>query len=213
MTIQIKEKIKNIVRLIKQSKNLLTNSAPIYTERNKGIRLHLGSGKINLQGWINIDVEDKKHIHIKEKDFKLECFTDKSISEIYLCHVLEHFTEYEISNLMEIFSKKLKKGGILRISVPNFDNILEIYKKKKNNIEKIHPILFGGQDNLYNFHKSAFNKQKLISIFKKYNFKSINEWDTLEIFGSNLGDYSNVNIKVRGIQIPVSLNICGEKKD
>tara|TARA_B100000963_G_scaffold359712_1_gene387876 strand:+ start:1435 stop:2076 length:642 start_codon:yes stop_codon:yes gene_type:complete len=208
----IKEKIKNIIRLIRQSKNILINSAPIYTDRNEGIRLHLGSGKINLQGWINIDVEDKKHIHIKEKDFKLECFTDKSISEIYLCHVLEHFTENEISNLMDIFSKKLKKGGILRISVPNFDNILEIYKKNKNNIEKIHPILFGGQDNLYNYHKSAFNKQKLISILKTNNFKKIHEWDTLKIFGSSLGDYSNSKIKIGRTEIPISLNICGEKK-
>ena len=212
MKIQIKEKVKNIIRIFKQSKNLFTNSAPIYTERNEGIRLHLGSGKINLQGWINIDIQDKKHIHIKEKDFKLECFTDKSISEIYLCHVLEHFTENEISNLINIFSRKLKKGGILRISVPDFDNILEIYKKKKNNIEKIHPILFGGQDNPYNFHKSAFNKQKLIRILRKNNFKKIQEWDTLKIFGSNLGDYSNKNIKVGRIEIPISLNICGENK-
>ena len=49
-----------------------------------------------MQGWINIDAQGENHIQIIEKDFKLECFSDKSISEIYLSHVLEHFTDYEI---------------------------------------------------------------------------------------------------------------------
>ena len=210
MKISIKNKIKNILKLFRHSKNILNNSAPIYTKRNQGIRLHLGAGKINMQGWINIDAQGEKHIQIIEKDFKLECFSDKSISEIYLSHVLEHFTDYEIQELMDIFKNKLKKGGILRISVPDFDKIIEIYNKKKQNIDKIHPILFGGQDNFYNFHKTAFNKSKLIALFKKNKFKNIKNWDTREIFGTEIGDYSSQKIRIGSKKIPLSLNISGE---
>ena len=109
MKISFKNKIKNILKLFRQSKSILNNSAPIYTKRNQGIRLHLGAGKINMQGWINIDAQGENHIQIIEKDFKLECFSDKSISEIYLSHVLEHFTDYEIKNSWISSKINLKK--------------------------------------------------------------------------------------------------------
>ena len=206
----LKKKIKNILKLSANLIKIINNPTPIFSERKKGIRLHLGSGEINLQGWINIDAKEDMHIHITEKDFKLNYFANNSISEIYLCHVLEHFTENEIKGLMTTFRDKLIKGGILRVSVPDFDRIIEIYNSGDKKIEKIHPILFGGQDNLYNYHKSAFNKDKLIRIFKEFNFKKVREWETKTILGSSIDDYSDQFIKVKNKKIPISLNICGE---
>ena len=206
----LKKRIKNIIMLSKQLKKIINHPAPIFPKNSKGICLHLGSGEINLQGWINIDAREDPHIHITEKDFKLNYFADNSISQIYLCHVLEHFTENEINSLMSTFKQKLVTGGILRVSVPNFDSILNIYKIGNQKIEKIHPILFGGQDNPYNFHKSAFNKSKLIKIFKDFEFENIIEWNTRNIFGSSIGDYSDQFVKVKNKKIPISLNICGE---
>ncbi len=210
--ISLKSKIKNIIRIIFQLRKLINNPAPIYTTRTNGIRLHLGSGNVNLQGWINIDARKDSHIHIIEKDFKLETFADNSISEIYLSHVIEHFTFEEINKLMDIFKRKLMKKGILRVSVPDFDSVIKIYQSSSNNIEKVEPILLGGQEHIYNFHKSIFNKKKLISLFKIHDFKSIKEWDTKEIFGSSVGDYSDQKIKIARNYIPISLNISGEFK-
>lgn len=210
--ISLKSKIKNIIRIIFQLRKLINNPAPIYTTRTNGIRLHLGSGNVNLQGWINIDARKDSHIHIIEKDFKLETFADNSISEIYLSHVIEHFTFEEINKLMDIFKRKLMKKGILRVSVPDFDSLIKIYQSSSNNIEKVEPILLGGQEHIYNFHKSIFNKKKLISLFKIHGFKSIKEWDTKEIFGSSVGDYSDQKIKIARNYIPISLNISGEFK-
>ena len=209
----IKTKIKNILIIILQLKKIINNPAPIYTKQTDGIKLHLGSGNINLQGWINIDARNGNHIHILEKDFKLEKFADNSISEIYLCHVLEHFTIHEIENLLKIFSKKLLLGGILRISVPNFDSILKIYQLSHNNIDKIYPILLGGQDHIYNFHKSIFNKRNLTNLLTKNNFGHIKQWNTKQIFGSNIGDYSSQNVRISNQKIPISLNIQGQLID
>ena len=206
----IKSKVKNILRIILQFRKIINNPAPIYTKQTDGIKLHLGSGNINLQGWINIDARNSSHIHILEKDFKLEAFADNSISEIYLCHVLEHFTIPEIENLLEIFSKKLLLGGVLRISVPDFDSILKIYQLSKNNIDKIHPILLGGQDHIYNFHKSIFNERNLTKLLTKKNFGNIKKWNTKQIFGSNIGDYSNEYVKISNKKIQISLNLSGQ---
>ena len=43
-----------------------------------------------------------------------------------------------------------------------------------------------------------------------HNFKLIKEWNTNEIFGSNIGDYSNQKISIAKKQIPISLNISGQ---
>ena len=206
----LKKKIKKFLTLSKQFQKIIKNPTPIFSKSSQGICLHLGSGEINLQGWINIDAQEGQHIHITEKDFKLNCFADNSISQIYLCHVLEHFTENEVDALMTTFKKKLIDGGILRVSVPDFDSIINIYNSGNKKIEKIHPILFGGQNNPYNFHKSAFNKAKLINIFRRFEFDNIIEWNTKNIFGSSIGDYSDQFVKLKNKKIPISLNLCGE---
>ena len=43
-------------------------------------------------------------------------------------------------------------------------------------------------------------------------FNSIKEWDTKEIFGSSIGDYSDQKIKIAKKYIPISLNISGQLK-
>ena len=55
MKTYFKKKIKNFFRIFRQFKKIINYPIPIYTERKEGIRLHLGSGEINLQGWVNID--------------------------------------------------------------------------------------------------------------------------------------------------------------
>ena len=77
---------------------------------------------------------------------------------------------------MNIFCRKLEKNGILRVSVPDFDSVIKIYQLSSNNLEKIHPILLGGQDYIYNFHKSIFNKKKLTKLLKMHKFKLIKQW-------------------------------------
>ena len=127
----MKQKIKNIFKLLKLFKNLnfLTKqNLPIYTiNNNNGIKVHIGSGDINLQGWINIDARNFEHVHIVTNDISLNEFKDNSIEEIYLCHVLEHISFKDSEDFIEKMYNKLKSGGILRISVPSFDSIIQIY--------------------------------------------------------------------------------------
>ena len=66
----LKKKIKNILKISKNLKKIINHPTPIFSNSRKGIKLHLGSGEINLQGWINVDAKEGMHIHITEKDFK-----------------------------------------------------------------------------------------------------------------------------------------------
>ena len=205
-----KKKVKNYIKNFLNFKNLLNNPVPIYTDYNQkvdGLRLHLGCGEINLQGWINIDGRDDKHIHLVSKDLNLKAFKDNSISEIYVCHVIEHFSYAEGHDLIKVFMKKLVKGGILRISVPDFDKLISIYNKNNKDFNSIKSSLMGGQNYKYNFHKSMYNKKSLKSLLEEHGFVNCVEWDPISDFGVSLGDFSDAKLKTKINMEPISLNI------
>ncbi len=189
-----------------------SNHLDVYTLVDSGLRVHVGPGPINLSGWINIDAVAYPHIHLCTDSISLSQFTDSSISVIYICHCLEHFTVIEIQNILTTFFAKLAPGGVLIISVPSFDSILSIYADSNNSIESILPILYGGQDSMFNFHKSAFTYRYLSSLLISHKFVNITQWTTKELFGKSLGDWSDRFHNSRsGDKIPLSVNVIATK--
>ena len=185
---------------------------PVYTNNNvEGIKLHIGSGEINIQGWINIDARKSDHVHIVTNEIKLTEFNNNSIQEIYLCHVLEHFSFVEVNELISLFYKKLKQGGVLRLSVPSLDSIIKIYKQNLDDIEAIKYALMGGQDYEYNFHKSVYNLNHLKKILEKQKFIEVVEWTTKADFGKEIGDWSSSKFKTKVELVDISLNMKATK--
>lgn len=174
-----------------------------------GLKLHLGAGPINLAGWINIDAREASHIHLIASNFDLVEFADESLSEIYLCHVLEHFSFDESELLLNNFRRKLKPGGVLRISVPDIDHLISAYKANDDDLELVKMAFMGGQDYEYNFHKSIYNNALLSRLFVKSGFENPKKWTTEDDFGVNLGDWSNKSFDTPAGLFPVSLNIKG----
>ena len=202
-----KKLFKELLNKIINIKNNYNESNPIYIKNfNKGPRIHLGAGDINIQGWINIDSRNFKHIHIVDQDFKLKEFTDESVSEIYLCHVLEHFSFKESLSLIEKLYKKLCKGGVIRISVPDFSKLQEIYEKSKN-LDQIKYAIMGGQNYENDFHKSIYDFKILSELLNKANFKDAIVWNSKKDFGIELNDWSNGAYNVNNKKIKISLNI------
>jgi predicted SAM-dependent methyltransferase len=174
-----------------------------------GLKVHLGSGPINIEGWINIDARAYHHVHILSDGFGLSEFTDGAISEIYLCHVLEHFSFEEAEALLKSLKVKLRLGGAIRISVPCFDRLIEVYKLSDSDITKVKFALMGGQDYQYNFHKSLYNLKSLRELLERCGYSNILEWKTLTDFGVDLGDWSNGTFATKQGAVPISLNLKG----
>ena len=207
-------KKKLIIKLLNKLFNIKNNyneSNPIYIKNfDKGPRIHLGSGEINIQGWINIDSRNFKHTHIVDQDFKLKEFMDESISEIYLCHVLEHFSFKESLSLIEKLYKKLCSGGVIRISVPDFSSLNKIYEESKN-LDQIKYAIMGGQNYENDFHKSIYDFKILSELLSKANFKNAAIWNSKEDFGIELNDWSDGTYNVNNKKIKISLNIKATK--
>jgi predicted SAM-dependent methyltransferase len=207
--------MKNMIRKLKKtfkwmkfiSRNI-DEIIPVYVDNeSNGLKLHLGSGPFNLQGWVNIDARQYKHIHICKEDFDLKEFVDSSVSEIYMCHVIEHFSFAESKCLLINLKKKLAKNGVLRISVPDFDKIVNIYNKNKSDLNVIKGALMGGQGYEYNFHKSVYNYKSIKNLLTDCGYNYIKEWSTKEDFGVSLGDWSDKTIKSETGNFEISLNV------
>src|SRR4029077_18055424 len=112
---------------------------PIYPtatpSAHKGLKIHLGAGEINLQGWINVDARPLAHIHAQTSSLALAEFVDGAVGTIYMCHVLEHLSFDEVKALLHALSTKLGDGGVIMISVPDFDALVRIYAASGNDLD------------------------------------------------------------------------------
>lgn len=212
----MKKQIKNFLNILNRLKNAFENRnlpEPIFLKKEKpGLKVHIGSGEINLQGWVNIDARNFSHVHIVSDNLNLDEFSNNSIDELYLCHILEHISFIDAEKFISLVSSKLKKGATLRIAVPSFDSIIKIYKATNCDFNVIKYALMGGQDYEYNFHKSMYNFDYLFNVLKNSNYDNIEEWNTIQDFGQTIGDWSDSLFKTNDGDVLISLNIKAIKK-
>lgn len=169
-------------------------------------KVHIGCGTVNIEGWINIDARSASHVHIDTDVVDLATFSDASLGEIYTCHMLEHLSFEEVRKILAIFMVKLKPGGTLRIAVPDFSQLARLYVEQGVGLETIKYALMGGQDYAYNFHKSVFDRDTLTRLLQDTGFQQVQSYDTVEDFGTELGDWSTG--KISGVPISLNLKAC-----
>ena len=93
------------------------------------MKLHLGCGEKKIKGFINVDIREDVHPDLIDDVCTLLTIKDNSIDLIYACHVLEHLGRHEYMKVLERWYNVLTKGGVLRIAVPDFEKVVNYYKK------------------------------------------------------------------------------------
>lgn len=161
-------------------------------------KLHLGCGNIHINGWCNIDVIKTGATDVILDIKHLPGIRDNSIDNIYSCHVLEHFPTSEIEGILNRWYRVLAPGGEIRISVPDLDKITKIYQ---NNIAHFQisgnqpwiALIYGGQKDEYDFHKTGFNFCWLSKLLKDAGFGGIEEYSNSPHFIDGVVDNSMAN--------------------
>jgi predicted SAM-dependent methyltransferase len=108
-----------------RAKQLATAAVSAYARRQARtfegeapLRLHLGSGGNNLDGWVNIDLVGA-HADLAW-DLRRPLPLGKATAEaVFLEHVLEHMTMADGVQVLHHFLEVLVPGGILRVGVPD----------------------------------------------------------------------------------------------
>jgi ubiquinone/menaquinone biosynthesis C-methylase UbiE len=153
-------------------------------------KLHLGCGSKLLKGYINVDVREETNCDVIDNISKLSKFKNNDVDVIYACHVLEHFTRAEYKNVLGRFKEVLKDGGTLRLAVPDFKQISNLYNKKEYTLKQLMGLLYGGQTYAENFHYVAFDFVTLKKDLEELGFKNIQRWDWREVDHGHIDDYS-----------------------
>ncbi len=171
------------------------------------VLIHVGCGELNDTRYINVDARPMPHIHYVSNDLMLNQFSRGSVDLIYACHVLEHVPHRELPGILANWFLRLKPGGILRLSLPDFDRIIEIYVDQGREIETIQPALMGGQEYDFNFHFSVFNSAYLSKLLRECGFREVREWDPCTAPYHSFDDWSKIPFIVNGKEYKISLNI------
>ena len=174
---------------------------------SKEINLHLGCGSINHSKFINIDVIPEPHIHYIRSIDRLSPFSNESVDLIYASHCLEHFPHQQVPKVIREWFRVLKKDGLLRLSVPNFETILKIYYDNDKHCHKIIPYLMGAQNHEYNFHYTIFNYCSLKDILFQSGFSEVRVWQPNTCEYTTFHDTSALEISLNQVTYYISLNI------
>jgi predicted SAM-dependent methyltransferase len=129
------------------------------------LRLHLGSGGHELDGWLNVDLVGMGSDLRWDLTTRLP-FDDASAEAVFLEHVLEHFPLATVLDMLAEARRVLAPGGILRAGVPDFGRYAESYAGDRAFLEERRPgrptPMLALQEVVYSHgHRSAWDAQTL----------------------------------------------------
>lgn len=88
------------------------------------MRLNLGCGKMLLDGFVNIDIQQnpkaKRPIDLTA-DVRNVPLSDECADEVHAYHVIEHFHRWETDAVLAEWKRLLKPGGRLVLELPDLE--------------------------------------------------------------------------------------------
>src|SRR5262245_57789670 len=112
------------------------------------MRINIGAGSYPLEGYLNLDRKTGDEAFPLQHQGKE--IADGSVDEIRASHVLEHFPHAIAGDVVSHWAAKLKPGGALKIAVPDFDVIAQLYLDGSE--APIEGYIMGGQTDADDFH-------------------------------------------------------------
>jgi predicted SAM-dependent methyltransferase len=146
-------------------------------EGTQMIRLHLGCGKRNWEGWTNVDLADFPHIHHKQDVRDLSNFEDGCVAMVYASHVLEYYDREEAKSVLQEWKRVLIPGGVIRVAVPDFLKLILVYNL--GGLDDILGPLYGKMevDGKHIYHKTVYDFFSLRDVLEEAGFKDIRWYD------------------------------------
>ncbi len=172
------------------------------------LRIHIGCGDIDATGFVNVDAQPYPHVHYVHDDITdLSMFADGGAELVYMCHVLEHVPRLEIFDVLSELKRVLRPGGVLRISVPDFDRLVEMYRATGSNADYVISPLLGSHANPYDVHYWIFTKASLSVILRQAGFSMVRTWDPARCANHDFEDWASRSLECGGRKYFISLNL------
>jgi hypothetical protein len=131
------------------------------------IKLDLGAGQVLRPDFIPMGRDHGTEIYPL-------AYADESVDEIVASHVLEHFPYRALGAIVADWARCLKKGGKLRIAVPDFALIAQNYLEGKQQPHE--SFILGGQQDGNDYHKAMFDRDRLRGLLAGAGLVLIGSW-------------------------------------
>lgn len=181
------------------------------------VKINMGCGKRNFgKDWIHIDAE--KYDHVTWYSITDLYLNDNTVDLIYASHVINYFDRNQVVGVLSEWKRVLKPGGVLRLAVPDFYQIAQLYYMnfyKLNYLDQLIGPLYGRMfcDGRPIYHKTTYDFTALHDLLEYCGFKNIDHWDWRKTEHAQFDDHSQAYLphmdKENGVLI--SLNIQCEK--
>jgi len=167
------------------------------------------------------------HVDLVGDVADLSTIESGSADLIYASHVLEYFDRREAEEALKEWFRVLRPGGILRLSVPDFDQLIVIYSGT-NRLSNILGPLFGKMPSVrdadhekFIYHRTVWNRSDLVTTLNQCGFVRTRDWSWRETDHAQFDDHSQAYFphmdKEHGIQVSLNLEasrpLVGESSD
>lgn len=143
------------------------------------IKYHMGCGGNYMPGYINIDFPQSQHSIV---DIKADIYADlmtvnlKPCDEIRSHHVFEHFNYMKSLALLVKWTRALNIGGILRIDVPDIEELCRGLSEVENNPGKVFKfirMIYGSHEAKWAYHINGWTESSLTYTLDRFGYKHI----------------------------------------
>jgi SAM-dependent methyltransferase len=160
--------------------NLPWNSKPAVRRFAVGKKkiLDLGCGPIGtiMKDGLPIRVDMRDDVNADYRcDVRILPFKTESYDVIFSSHTLEHFSREQLLKLLDEWLRILKPGGELRLILPNLEVAAKDILDGKMSMRTMH-ILYGEQNELWNYHKNGFTPKSIEELLKSKGMKIKKIW-------------------------------------
>lgn len=120
------------------------------------IRLNLGAGDYNDPRYTPLDIKtgtDIRHLP----------YADGTVAEVYMSHLLEHFSFYERDEVLKECMRVLEPGGLLRIAVPDQKKMAEEWLKsdESGRFADLEMVQYGAHSDPNDVHHAGYTETQL----------------------------------------------------
>ncbi len=159
----------------------------------KPLWLNLGCGdRKRLSNFVNIDIVRNKNVDIVCDVRRLPMIHNNSVDLIYASHILEYFDRVEVAEVLVEWRRVLKTRGILRLAVPDFEQIALLYHTTDYGLDKFIGMLYGRQpvNGKFIYHKTCYDEDSLRETLERCGFEDIRYWDWRKVLPDGYDDWS-----------------------
>ena len=158
------------------------------------MKLNIGCGNRHLPGFTRIDNREETKPDMVANALDLRGYQDDSVEIVYASHILEHIPRPKLLDALREWRRVLEPGGIVRIAVPDFRILAELYLYQAAPLWRVIGPLYGRQDYEGNTHHIAFDYHYLAWHLTEAGFYNIRYWCPVDVLPEGYDDFSLATI-------------------